>query len=168
MDPRWDVLEAAYRDHAAGLWAYLRRRSAFATDAEELFQETFVAAARDIDALKAAASKTAWLIGIARNLLRRERRRRTQRRETELRDVESPVAADAEDERLDSMRRAICRLPTPQREVVELRLQDDLSYAEIAEALQIPIGTVRSRLHHAVAALRERMASIRKAESTAG
>jgi RNA polymerase sigma-70 factor (ECF subfamily) len=55
------------------------------------------------------------------------------------------------------MREAICCLPEIHREVLELRLRDDLSYEEIAQVLNIPVGTVRSRLHHAVRGLRERL-----------
>jgi RNA polymerase sigma-70 factor (ECF subfamily) len=53
------------------------------------------------------------------------------------------------------MRRAIGRLPPHQRETLQLRLVDDLSYDEIAAVLEIPVGTVRSRLHNAVRTLGE-------------
>ena len=50
---------------------------------------------------------------------------------------------------------AVARLPEPFREVLELRLREELSYGQIAQVLEIPVGTVRSRLHHAVQRLRE-------------
>ena len=53
------------------------------------------------------------------------------------------------------MHNAIAALPTAQREVLELKLQHELTYEEIASVLEIPIGTVRSRIHHAVLRLRE-------------
>jgi RNA polymerase sigma-70 factor (ECF subfamily) len=59
-----------------------------------------------------------------------------------------------EDPRLDGMRTAITRLPETHREVLEMRLADELSYAQIAEAMDLPIGTVRSRIHHAILRLR--------------
>lgn len=55
---------------------------------------------------------------------------------------------------MEALRRAIERLPEAQREVLALRLGDELSYAEIAAILAVPIGTVRSRIHHAVRRLR--------------
>jgi RNA polymerase sigma-70 factor (ECF subfamily) len=55
------------------------------------------------------------------------------------------------------MRAAITELPGPQRETLMLKLQHELSYEEIAEVLAIPVGTVRSRLHHAVLQLRQIM-----------
>jgi RNA polymerase sigma-70 factor (ECF subfamily) len=64
------------------------------------------------------------------------------------------VAGPAEDPRLENMRAAIAGLPEALRETLALRLRAELSYEEIAETLQIPVGTVRSRLHDAVRRLR--------------
>ena len=69
------------------------------------------------------------------------------------------VAAPVPDERVAAARETISSLPPLQREILDLRFSQGLSYAEIAEALGIPIGTVRSRLHHAVAEVRARLES---------
>ena len=61
------------------------------------------------------------------------------------------------DPRLDVMREGIERLHAASRQVLELRLQRELSYEEIATTLRVPVGTVRSRLHHAVRQLREHL-----------
>jgi predicted RNA polymerase sigma factor len=53
--------------------------------------------------------------------------------------------------------RHIARLPTPQREVLELRFRDALSYAEIASRLQLPLGTVHSRMARAKELIRTRV-----------
>jgi RNA polymerase sigma-70 factor (ECF subfamily) len=58
------------------------------------------------------------------------------------------------DERLQGLAELMEDLPVGQREVLMLRFADGLSLAEIAEALQIPLGTVKSRLHGAIEALR--------------
>lgn len=154
MDERVAELERLYREVGPQLWTYLRRRVADASVAEELLQETFVIVAKDFARLKVATSERAWIIGIARNLLHRHWRLAANRHSVPL--SEDPAADNRlpEDPRLDAMRRAVARLPDTQRVVLELRLAQDLSYAEIAEALAIPIGTVRSRMHHAIAALR--------------
>ena len=55
------------------------------------------------------------------------------------------------------MREGITRLKPEFREALEMRLQHELSYEEIAEALDVPVGTVRSRLHHAVNQLRRQL-----------
>jgi DNA-directed RNA polymerase specialized sigma24 family protein len=60
----------------------------------------------------------------------------------------------APDDRVQQINETIQRLPEQNREILELRLRDGLAYAEIAEALSIPIGTVRSRVHNSIALLR--------------
>ncbi|MBK8270298.1 MAG: hypothetical protein IPK83_19180 [Planctomycetes bacterium] len=64
------TLESVYRELGSGIRAFLRRRLGNASAADELLQETFLAAAGNPSALFAAASKRAWLIGIAANLVR--------------------------------------------------------------------------------------------------
>jgi RNA polymerase sigma-70 factor, ECF subfamily len=68
-----------------------------------------------------------------------------------------PTAPDqlAEKETADRMRRALSALPEGHRSVILLRFYEDASLAEIAEALELPLGTVKSRLHHALASLRQ-------------
>lgn len=157
MSSQLENLEQRYRDEGPAVLGFLRRWVASRTDAEELLQEVFVLAAKDMAALEAARSQKAWLIGIARNLVLAHRRRMAIRQTLSLTDEPAARAPAVEDERLDAVRHAIERLPEAQREVLQLRLIDELSYAEIAEALTVPIGTVRSRLHAAIAALRMRL-----------
>jgi RNA polymerase sigma-70 factor (ECF subfamily) len=166
MDVGAAELERLYREIGPQVLGYLQRRTADPSVAEDLLQETFVVIAEDPAALEAAASKRAWLIGIARNLLRHHLRteglqRRSWRCRADVGFRPGPVAQNQtaggespEDPRVEAMRQAIDRLGEAQREVLGLRLGQDLSYAEIAEALAIPIGTVRSRMHTAVSALR--------------
>jgi RNA polymerase sigma-70 factor (ECF subfamily) len=65
--------------------------------------------------------------------------------------------AETADPRLEVMREGIARLNAASRQVLELRLQRELSYEEMAATLGVPVGTVRSRLHHAVRQLREHL-----------
>lgn len=76
-----------------------------------------------------------------------------------LRPVEPLVAEplsqpEIQDPRIERMREEIGRLPEEMRETLLLKLNQELSYAEIAAVLAIPIGTVRSRIHQAVSRLR--------------
>jgi RNA polymerase sigma-70 factor (ECF subfamily) len=146
-------IEQLYHQHGPALLAYLRRCFAGRTPPEDLLQETFVQAMRRRDRLAAAVSSRAWLFGIARHVgLTAMRRLRTAEPFEEQR-----ITSQAADPNLAAMREAIEALPPPMREVVQLRLREDLSYAEIAQVLEIPIGTVRSRLHNAVRQLRQAM-----------
>jgi RNA polymerase sigma-70 factor, ECF subfamily len=69
--------------------------------------------------------------------------------------LEAPGSAPMEHE---SLRMALSKLPSQQREVVILRFMDGFDLAEIAAALDVPLGTVKSRLHHALATLRQNSA----------
>ncbi|HWL94160.1 MAG TPA: sigma-70 family RNA polymerase sigma factor [Phycisphaerae bacterium] len=150
-----ESLEELYRRTGPVVRAYLLRRVRDADAADELLQETFLAAARRPDQVAAAISSRAWLIGIAANKVREHVRGR-RRGATLALNTQIAAARDVErDGRIDDMRAAIAELPELHCEALELRLIEDLSYAEIAAALAIPVGTVRSRIHNAVVRLRE-------------
>jgi RNA polymerase sigma-70 factor (ECF subfamily) len=155
MDDAMVRLERWYRRHGPALLCYLQRGLGQGDAAEELLHDTFVQALRCLDRSAQVVSPRAWLFAIARNVavtaLRRQRVRR------ELPDGVAAPEPREEDPRLERMREAIGTLPPPQREALELRLRYELSYEEIAEVLEIPVGTVRSRLHHAIRTLRDRL-----------
>ena len=147
-----DSLEQLYREAAPALLAYFRHQPTLAGAAEDLLQDTFVRALKHRERLETAVSRSAYLFGIARHVVLDALRR------------VKPDGIPAElhcvpevrpDERLESMQAAIAELSPPHREALLLKLQQDLSYEEIAEVLGIPVGTVRSRLHHAVLRLRQ-------------
>ena len=145
-------LEQLYRDLAPTLLSYFRRQPTLGRFAEDLVQDTFVRAIRRFTYLRDSVSPRAYLFGIARHVS--VDALRTHRPTEELL-VEPPAEASPPvDDRLLAMQIAIAGLPEPQRETLQLKLQHELSYEEIAEVLAIPVGTVRSRLHHAVAHLR--------------
>jgi RNA polymerase sigma-70 factor (ECF subfamily) len=145
-------LEQLYQEMSVTLLAYFRRQPALASAAEDLLQDTFVRAIRGFDRLQASVSPRAYLFGIARHVGLDALR---SRRPTEefVPEPADPRAAP-EDARLEALRLAIATLPEPQRETLLLKLHHELSYEEIAEALGLPVGTVRSRLHHALHHLR--------------
>ena len=134
------------------LLGFFRRQPALAGTAEDLLQDTFVRAFKRIDRLQASVSQRAYLFGIARHVCIDALRRL---RVVEELPAETPAMTLTTDERLEPMRQAISELPEMQREALLLKLQQELSYVEIAEVLAIPVGTVRSRLHHAVLHLRQ-------------
>ncbi len=163
MATRSSQLERLYREEGPCVWAYLRRRLQDRSQADELLQETFLVAAQRPKDLNHLTSPRGWLIGTARNLLRSHLRNKLRRMTTTLQDDACSAPPTEEDDRLDVMRQAMGQLPEMHREILELRLKDDLAYAEIATALEIPVGTVRSRLHHAVRMIREQIGEDRHA-----
>jgi RNA polymerase sigma-70 factor (ECF subfamily) len=146
-------LEQLYRELAPALLAYFRRQPTVGPLAEDLVQDTFLRALRGFSRLRDSVSPRAYLFGIARHVSLDALR--SHRPMEELRFDPPAAAPEPADERLLALRATIAALPEPQREALQLKLQHELSYEEIAEVLGIPIGTVRSRLHHAVAHLRE-------------
>jgi RNA polymerase sigma factor (sigma-70 family) len=148
--------------HHDAIHAYLRRRLD-APIAEELAAETFARALRgaggyDHDRPDALP----WLYGIAANLARRHRRTEVRRLRAYARTGRDPLAGEHGDApaRLDAaaagprLAAALAELRPDDREALLLLAWAELSYEEIAAALRIPVGTVRSRLHRARALLR--------------
>jgi RNA polymerase sigma-70 factor, ECF subfamily len=109
------------------------------------------------------ASALPWLYGIASNLLLKHRRSEARRLAASARMAAGRAAADcrtgtgALEARvlLPRVVEALESLPEAEREALLLYAWEDLSYPDIAEALELPVGTVRSRLHRARGRLRE-------------
>jgi RNA polymerase sigma-70 factor (ECF subfamily) len=149
-------IEALYHSHGEALLRYLHRTFGTAAPANDLLQETFVHALANPAACTHAASPRAFLFGIARHVgLSAARRSKLTRRE-QLQDLAAPDT-EKNDHALQDMRAAIHTLPPQIRETLELRLRDELSYEEIAAVLEVPVGTIRSRLHTALRLLKEQL-----------
>ena len=137
------------------IYGFFRRRLSHAARAEELAQETFVAVLRGVTRYEPRALFRTYLYGIALNLLAVERRKSGR----EVNDPGAPAeAADppagADPDAALWLRRAVAQLDPEQREVLLLREYEQLSYAEIADVLRVPVNTVRSRLFRARMALK--------------
>ncbi len=148
------LFERLYCEAGPSLTAYFRRQQGLSEGAEDLMQDTFLRAFRSRERLSQASSPRAFLFGIARHVGLDARRR--QHPAEPLLD-EPAASAKCEDPRLEGMRQQIGALPEVLRETLLLKLQQDLSYEEIAEVLGVPIGTVRPRLHHDVLRLRQNL-----------
>jgi RNA polymerase sigma-70 factor (ECF subfamily) len=144
-------IETLYQAESAALLRYIRRCGGRGAS-EDLLHETFVQLLKKPEELRDARSPKAWLYSVARHIVLGFVRKQSRIVEL-LVDPPSP-SIPAEDDRIQMLKTAMERLPPQQLEVLELRLDAELSYGEIADALDIPVGTVRSRLHHAVRALR--------------
>jgi RNA polymerase sigma-70 factor (ECF subfamily) len=154
VEPSLTKLATLYQEHGRALLAYLRRAFGAYLCPEDLLQETLLRAAREPAGLTRAASPRAWLFGVARHVGLTAARRH---KPPLALPAEVPTRSTGEDPRLEQMRAAFGQLPPHLRETLELRLRAELSYAEIATMLRIPMGTVRSRLHEAVQRLRREL-----------
>ena len=150
-------LESLVLAHHAAVYRYACRLTGAAADAEDLTQQTFLIAQQKLHQLREAERAAGWLFAIART--------------TYLKSLARPFPATCEGD--------LAEAPAPSREILEidseelakvlaelpdeLRLTlgmfyfEDLSYQEIARELEIPIGTVMSRLSRAKARLRQRL-----------
>jgi RNA polymerase sigma-70 factor (ECF subfamily) len=136
-------------------------RSGVQYDCEDLVQQTFLRLYRYRDRYVASAKFTTFLFLLARQVWIDElRRRKRQERLIDglaaepLPEQIAPEAADAGAAGGLDLQSALASLPEGLRQVVELGVYQDLPYAEIAEILSIPVGTVKSRMFNALAKLR--------------
>src|SRR5438876_1471959 len=157
-----EVFGLIYDRHAATLMRFLGRRAG-ARIAEGLVGELFRIAferRKTFDASRASALP--WLYGIGSNLLLKHRRGEARRLRASARiaaglEADRRASAAALDARVlfSRVAAAIEALPDGEREALLLFAWEELSYQSVAEALELPIGTVRSRLNRARAHLRE-------------
>ncbi len=151
------------RTHRRTVYHVARRVLGRHEDADEAAQLTFVKAWRALGRFRGDSSIRTWLVRIALNVSRSMWSAR--REQVGLEDLqELPDAGEGSDGRLGRrqdrrrIRQAVTRLPPRQREVVLLKVFSEMTYAEVAEVLQLSEGTVKAHLHQAVSNLRRRLA----------
>jgi len=158
-----EAFAAIYDRHAPALLRFLGRRIGAETG-EALAHEAFrIAFERRKSFDSSRASALPWLYGIASNLLRKHRRAEARRLRASARMAAGGEAADGRSAAgalharllLPRVAEALAALPELEREALLLFAWEGLPYEAIAEALEVPIGTVRSRLSRARARLRE-------------
>ncbi|MGW2562003.1 RNA polymerase sigma factor [Streptomyces sp. NPDC001514] len=161
------ALRALYERHAAAMLRLIRRLTSDQGLAEEILQETWLAVWRSADGFRGESSLRGWLLGVARrqahNHLRRSRPQLADLAEAQhvpdpAPSVEDQLVREAERTELLS---AVQTLPEHLREVLALVLVDELAYPEVAAVLDIPVGTVKSRMSHARRRLGSMLAATR-------
>jgi RNA polymerase sigma-70 factor (ECF subfamily) len=138
------------------IFAFFRRRLNDAARAEELAQETFLAVLRAVVRYEPRALFRTYLYRIALNILAADRRKKVQ--EAGHTEEAGQLVAVSDPDAALWVRQALRKLDADAREVVMLREYEQLSYAEIASVLRVPVNTVRSRLFRARMALKELLA----------
>jgi len=150
------AFDQLYARYERPLFGFVVAQLADAAEAEDVLHEAFMAVLHARGRGVELRSFKAWLFQVARNLcLNRIRSRK--RAAAALASAPEPAVATAPaDLDVARLQTAVERLPAPLGEVYQLRASG-LSYDEVAAILEIPIGTVKSRLHETIARLREEM-----------
>lgn len=176
------AFEVLVRRYQPELFRFLFRLMGNRAGAEDVFQEAFVQIHLSADSFDATRRFKPWLFTIAANKARDAMRRNARRKALDLSapvsgdqdeggktyidllqiDVPAPDSALSEAELSEMVQRAIDELSVPLREILLLSYFQRLSYNQIADALDIPLGTVKSRLHAAVAAFARKWQVITK------
>jgi RNA polymerase sigma-70 factor (ECF subfamily) len=167
------ALEALLERHERRLFRFARRLCRHREDAEDVLQESLLAAARALPGFRGASSISTWLYTIARSYCIKKRRRSVFAPALVSLEGDAPAAvrrvadpARGPEEALESKRleaaldRAIAALDRPYREVLLLRDVEGLSAAEVAGVTGLSVPAVKTRLHRARARLRERLAPL--------
>jgi RNA polymerase sigma-70 factor, ECF subfamily len=153
----FDVLVKRYQDRINNLCRYMLENR---QDAEDAAQDTFLKAYRNLNAYRPSASFYTWLYRVAVNTCLDHKRKISLRSLWFLSDNEdradsfpsnipSPEAAYSNKQSMQSLRSALNKLSKKLRVVIVLKELDRLSYEEIAEILEVSVGTVKSRISRA-------------------
>jgi RNA polymerase sigma-70 factor, ECF subfamily len=139
-------------------------------DARDATQETFLAAYRNLRGFRGEAKVSSWLHRIAVNQCITRQRRAKVRNEAAIEDEEerhasnfsapvelSPARVAESRESIEAVRRVVNSLPLDLRQVVVMKEFEELTFREIAEALDVPLSTVKSRLYTAMRQLQMRL-----------
>lgn len=150
-------MDRVVRDHYDAVYRFCARRLGVSRAADAA-QDTFLTAQKAIRRFRGESSLRTWLLGIALNECRRAIRRGGTEPLPLAVDLACPTAED-ETSVVDrqALAGALARLSDDHREVVVLHELQGLTYEEVATVLRVPVGTVKSRLHHAFLNLRREM-----------
>jgi RNA polymerase sigma-70 factor, ECF subfamily len=146
-------------------------------DARDVCQETFLAAYRNLNKFRGDAKFSSWLYRIALNACHSRLRRNggaveqsldqedASGRRLEIADAAAENAGERmhRDQRVTLVRRALQALPSEMRQVIVMKEYEELTFAEIAEVLNLPVSTVKSRLYTGLQLMRTKLAHVREA-----
>jgi len=142
----------------APLWSFVRRLVGEDDAAREIFQDVWVRVIRGLPQLRDGSKLRAWLFGIARRTLMdrlRQEYARSPAVDIDVDEIPADPRAGEDAEDLQELEEALSDLPITEREVLTLFYLQELSLNEVADALKVPVGTIKSRLFRARRLLRQ-------------
>ncbi len=166
------AFEALYGRYRGRLYSFLLRYVQDEALAQDLYQEAFLRLLRAAPRWRPRARLSTWLYRVALNLCidasrgRREELLPEGAAEAIVDARPGPQEALQSGEALVHLKAQVAQLPPEQRAVLLLRLYEGLGEREVAEVVGCPVGTVKSRLHHALRRLRVQLAEVSLADGT--
>lgn len=166
MAQRDELFQALVQAHGTRLYRFIIKNIGNPSDAQDLAQQAFLEAVRSYQSFRGQSELSTWLYGIAMNLVRNHLSRAPHRRyeftdESALADVACETLAPEQEveqsERMQHLQQALEDLPESMRSILLMVAVDEMSYESAAALLTVPVGTVRSRLSRARAALRTKL-----------
>ncbi|VAV96858.1 RNA polymerase ECF-type sigma factor [hydrothermal vent metagenome] len=162
---KWGRFDETYHASFSQIYAYCRRRTRSREDTEDAVADTYLVAWRRLDELEAADYPIAWLYGVARRVLANQRKSLERHELVEVRAAAFSPSTAFNDPAQDAVHRsqlgdvleAMIELSTIDQELLVLAAFEQLSHAEMAVVLEIPIDTIKSRLYRARRRLQERI-----------
>ncbi len=157
--------EKIVRSHGPRLASFVRRRIGNPSDVEDIVQDTFVEAMKGMDRYRGQSRPETWIFGIALNLIRSHYKRGRVRdmvsADEELEQIPAQASSDparlVENRQMLERLNVICEgLSDETKQMLELVFDDCMTYEDAAEALGIPVGTIRSRISRVRLHLRQR------------
>jgi RNA polymerase sigma-70 factor, ECF subfamily len=148
------AMRSLYERHSDALYRFIRARTGDPFEAADVMQEAFLEVWRSAARFQGRSSVKTWIYGIGRNKAadraRRSRRVVVQEPDPELPDdAPDPAAVIEAASDAARLRECIGGLGPNHRSAIQLAFYDDLSYPEIAVVEGVPLGTVKTRIHHA-------------------
>ncbi len=149
------AFEALYRRYRDWVVRLAYRFTGNRDDALDVLQDTFTYLLRKLPGFRLSARMTTFLYPVVKNLSLAARRKsaRYVSDDQALTDIPAETPTGGAETR-DELAQVLSMLPEGQREVLLMRFVDDMSLTEVAQALDIPLGTVKSRMHNALRTLR--------------
>ncbi|MCC0014901.1 MAG: sigma-70 family RNA polymerase sigma factor [Rhodobiaceae bacterium] len=162
-----EAFRELFEHFAPRIKAWLMKSGADHALAEDLMQDVMTSVWRKIDLYKPEnGSASTWIFTIARNIRIDRLRRASSRPYTDIETLDMPSdEADGEEttfatQRATIVAAALSELPVEQREVIELSFNQDLAQSEIAQRLDVPLGTVKSRMRLAYSKLKSSLEAL--------
>jgi len=157
------AFEALYFRHRDFVYRLAARFTGNHAATLDVSQETFAYLIKRLPTLELTGKLSTWLYPIVKNIAHTQHRKRQREVPGLNAVVDDPslvrhAGSDSLPDQHQHLREAVANLPEAQREVVLMRIVDEMSVDEVATALNIPIGTVKSRLFHGLGTLRQNAA----------